>query len=130
MAHGQPTVEITISRTPGEKTGLYFATATIHGGPVAIAGQSMGTAYSRNPRQAVAFALEELGTLIQQRGIHGVPDLTCSRCNAVHLQSAFELLPAAVGGALQHVDATDTEPAEVHEVRNCTCGSTIARRIS
>lgn len=50
---------------------------------------------------------------------------TCDACSRVHDAAAWLALPC-IGE--QRVPATDDQPAEVLELRNCTCGSTISVR--
>lgn len=54
------------------------------------------------------------------------------RCKAGHDHEALKAsplwatLPHPPGGGIQHVEATDDEPAAEVEMRNCACGSTLA----
>lgn len=122
----KPRASVAIAIAPNRE-GFYSAAVSIEADGTPLT----GIAQSRDHRRAVAFALRKLADDVLEHGIPGVPDVVCGRCDRAHSLGGFALLPETYsGGALQHVDATDTEPAEVHEVRNCTCGSTIARRIS
>lgn len=54
------------------------------------------------------------------------PVKTCPCCARQHDDASWRALPFV---GLQRLDADESGPAETYELRNCACGSTIARTV-